>query len=308
MAGVISVLRGAAASNLLFAIAKATEIVAIAVSLYFKAGPLTVAIIMLMGASLNVLMHLMLANRWAAWLTWRGSGLDWTFLKRNWKASFGHFCIFAGFNVINIQVPRLIVFYYLGPAALVAFTVFATYVRTARSFSSMMSQAAQIEVARAFAHADLDRAAVMIKTLFQTTVAFSLAALLAAVVLAPLVIPAWTHGHVAVAWDVLSALAIAALIGTYFDTALLSVSTLNRVLLVAAGYLGGSVLGIAFGILLLPWLGILAVAGIVVLLPELGGAIAATHTLRRLLHRRIGVLLLGPPFPFSGLFAKKPGA
>jgi ABC-type transport system involved in multi-copper enzyme maturation permease subunit len=84
---------------------------------------------------------------------------------------------------------------------------------------------------------------------------------------------------VAVDWALLLMLSIVSLAGSYFDAVWLAVSATNRISTVAIGYATGVALGASIGLLLLPWLGTVAI-GLYLLIPELGGALAAIRTLR----------------------------
>jgi O-antigen/teichoic acid export membrane protein len=289
LTGAINAVAGAATPNFLIGVAKACEVAAIAIALRWSAGPSTIAVVMLAAALFNVLLHAAVALRAAPWLTWRIGDFDTTVLRGTWRASLGFFLVFAGINLVNIHVPRLIVFHYFGAAALVVFTVLVTYTKTARNIVAMISQSAQVEVGRAYARADIDQTARLVCGVLGMSVALGVLLLVGEILVAPIVVPLWTHGEVEVAWDLLGALAVVALVGVYFDAAILSAGALNRILLVGIGYWIGLVTGLALALALLPSIGIVAVAGIGLLLPDLIGSFAATHTLGALLRRPVRV-------------------
>jgi O-antigen/teichoic acid export membrane protein len=285
LSGAINAGLGAATPNLLVGVSKACEVAAIAIALRWSAGPSAIAVVMLAAAVFNVLLHAAVTLCCAPWLSWRVRDFDLAVLRETWRASLGFFLVFAGINVVNIQVPRLIVFHSFGAAALVVFTVLVTYTRTARNLVSMMSQAAQVEVGRAYARADADQTARLVQGVLGSSVALGVLLLAGALLFAPLVIPLWTHGEVAVDWTLLAALAVVALVGTYFDSSILLAGALNRILAAGIGYWIGLIAGTALALMLLPGIGIVAVAGIGLLLPDLIGAIAATRSLEALLRR-----------------------
>jgi O-antigen/teichoic acid export membrane protein len=285
LSGAINAALGAATPNLLVGVSKACEVAAIAIALRWSAGPSAIAMVMLAAAIFNVLLHAAVALHCAPWLSWRIRCLDLDALRDTWRASLGFFLLFAGVNVVNIQVPRLIVFHYFGAVALVTFTVLVTYTRTARNLVSMMSQAAQVEVGRAYARADADQTTRLVQGVLGSSVALGVLLLAGALAFAALAIPLWTHGAVAVEWSLLAALAVVALVGTYFDASILLAGAMNRILAAGAGYWIGLAAGTALALLLLPGIGILAVASIGLLLPDLFGAIAATRSLEALLRR-----------------------
>jgi O-antigen/teichoic acid export membrane protein len=287
LGGAVGAMVGARAPNLLIGVAKAVEIVAIAIALRWHATPRDVAAIMLAAAVLNVAMHTAVALRVAPWLSWSPQDFDLGMLRRTWRPSLGFFLLYTGVNVVNIQAPRLIVYHYLGAATLVAFTVLATYTKTARNLAAMMSQAAQVEIGRAYAGGGVQLATSLVHNVIAMTVMAGFVLLAAEMALAPLIVPLWTHGQVAVQWDILATLAVVALVGTYFDAALLATSALNKVLLAGLGYWIGLAAGLSLALVLLPPLGVVAVTGIGLLLPELAGSIAATRSLDAVLHRPI---------------------
>jgi hypothetical protein len=83
-------------------------------------------------------------------------------------------------------------------------------------------------------------------------------------------------------WDVLTPLALVALVGTYFDALMAAVAATNRVTMVALGYGLSLCAGLLAGTLAIPWFGAMAVSSCL-LLPELGGSLAAIRTLQRVI-------------------------
>ncbi len=283
LAGVIGAVRGAGVPNASFAAGKAVEIVGIGIAVYLGAGPVAVAAIILSATTLTVLVDLALAIHCAKWLSFRLSDFDPGAIRRVRTAAFGFFCIHVSTNLINLHVPRLIVIYSLGPAALSIFTVFVTYTRAARNFALMVSQATQVEIGKAFAGDGREAARALLVPMARNALRSAGVLLAAELALAPFVIPAWTHGHVAVDWPLLTASALVALAGTYFDAVLVAVSAFNRVAPASIFYAAGLVVGIGAALALLPWLGLVAVAGVGMLAPEVIGAFGATMTIRSLL-------------------------
>jgi O-antigen/teichoic acid export membrane protein len=226
-----------------------------------------------------------LAIRCAPWLSFRFSDFDPDAIRRTWTAAFGFFCIHVCTNLINLHVPRLIVAYSLGPAALSIFTVFITYTRAARNFALMASQATQVEIGKAFAKDGREAARELLTPMLRSALLGAGLLLTAELALAPIVIPAWTHGLVAVDWPLLAAAALVAFVGTYFDATLVAASAFNRVAAAAIFYAAGLVVGIGAALALLPWLGLVAVAGVGMLAPEVIGAFGATMTIRSVFNK-----------------------
>src|SRR5579872_5793397 len=108
LGGVIGAMRGAAPPALFFGIARAVELVAIAIALMFHAGPLAVALILLGAVVLNVVMSVVGVWRWAPWLRVRMGDFDLHSVRRTWKASLGFFALFVCTALIGVNVPRLV--------------------------------------------------------------------------------------------------------------------------------------------------------------------------------------------------------
>src|SRR5205085_710774 len=138
-------------------------------------------------------------------------------LGRTWKASLAFFGLWICINIIYVQVPRLLVFQFFGAAALATFTVLVTYTRAARMIALMVPQAAQVEIGLAFGDGQTEQFKKLVETAVGWAVVVAAVVLGIAMVLAPFVVPVWTRGHVAVEWGLFTALAVSALVGTYFD-------------------------------------------------------------------------------------------
>jgi O-antigen/teichoic acid export membrane protein len=277
--GVISAAIGAAVPSLLIAVAKAIELLGMAAALMISGKPVVVAAMSLVATLIFLAMNIVVAWRNAPWISFSIRDFDMAALQRTWKASLGFFALLTCISVFAGQLPRLIVFHYFGGAVLAVFSVFVIYTRAARMLAITMSQAAQVEIGRAFAHGLMDEVQKLIETILGSALGIAGLILIAEIAAAPVVIPIWTHGHVPVAWSILLPLALAALAGAYFDATTAAVSALNRVGLVAAGYGVCLAIGLLGGIAALPYLGPPAIAlGLV--LPELGGSWAALRTLR----------------------------
>jgi O-antigen/teichoic acid export membrane protein len=286
--GVISASIGSAVPSLLFSISKAVELIGTAAALLYSASPVTVAVVVLGCTILNLAMNFAVALKYAPWISLSIRDFDIEALRRTWKASLSFFALLIFTTVFAGQVPRLIVFHFFGGAVVASFSILVIYTRAARLLALTMSQATQVEIGRAFAHGRLDQVKGLVETILGSAIGIAGVILIAEFLLAPIVIPAWTHGHVAVSWDVLIALGIVAFVGAYFDAAMVAVAAFNRVGLVALIYGAGLAVGLPASLAGLPYLGPAAIA-IGLILPELGGSCAALKTLREAL----------PSFPIS---------
>jgi len=224
-------------------------------------------------------LNVVVALRSAPWLSFSLRDFDTAALRRTWKASLGFFALLVCLAVFDTQVPRLIIFHYFGGAVLAGFSVLVIYTRAARLIAATMSQATQVEIGRAFASGTMDQVKSLIESILGSAIGMAGLILVAEIAAAPIIIPIWTHGHVAVDWSVLLALALVAFVGAYFDAALSGVAAINRVGLVAVSYAGCLAVGLLAGLAALAAFGPAAIAlGLV--LPELGGSWAALQTLR----------------------------
>lgn len=278
--GVIGSAIGAAMPNVLFAIAKIVELVGIIVALHLSAGPVGVALIMLAATLLNLLMNVVVALQVAPWVRFKLVDFDTGLLARTWKASLGFFVLWVCVNIVSVHVSRLIVFQFFGASALAAFTVIATYTRAARMVPSMVSQATQVEIGRAFGQRQYDQFRSLVEAVMASTTVIAVVLLVIEVLAAPVVIPLLTRGQFGVDWHLLCMLALIALVGTYFDAVLVAAASLNRVTRIAANYAAALTVGLIAAVLLKDWLGLWAI-GLGLLLPELSGAVTAFRTLRQ---------------------------
>jgi O-antigen/teichoic acid export membrane protein len=286
---VVGAVRGAGIPNFLSGACKVLEIAGIMVALHFNAGPMAVAAIILAAVIVNVCGNLLFALHAAPWLSFREGVFDRDTIARLFRPAFGFFCISICINIFYVQAPRLIVFHGFGAAALASFTIFVTYTRAARNVICMIPQSAQVEMSRLYAAKEIPKLRRMIEGVAATTATLAAVTLLAAVVLAPIVIPIWTHGHVAIQWDLLIVLALISLVGCYFDPLLVAASAMNRMTLISLSYALGLLLGIGSSLLLLSSVGLAVIAGLCMLPAELAGVIAG----RRSVEREVNKISLG---------------
>ncbi|MCK1368275.1 hypothetical protein [Bradyrhizobium sp. 62] len=282
LAGTLSAAKGAALPNAIAAVSKMIELICIGLALGSGAGPLVVAALMLMGAMLNVVLHLIWTVQKATWLSLSWTKFDFEILRRICRPAAGFFVIFICVNILGVYAPRLLISHSLGPIALATFGVLATYTKTARNLATMTSQATQVEIGRMWAGGDIQNVRQLIRKMLRNATLIAAMLLVAELLLAPLIIPRWTSGHIALDWELMFALALVALLGSYFDGTLLAASALNRVELISFGYATGLALGICAAIFLLPVSGHLWMIGLCLLLPEIGGVISGHRTLSRL--------------------------
>jgi O-antigen/teichoic acid export membrane protein len=277
--GVISATMGQVLPSVLLAISKAVELIGAALALIvFSARPVTIATVVLGATLLNLAMNIVVAVLHAPWVSLSLRNFDFSALRRTWKASLGFFALLVCVVVFATQLPRLIIFHFFGASVLAGFSVLVIYTRAARLLAQTMSQAAQVEIGRAFAHGMLGQVKNIIEAILGGAVGTAGLILVVEIVLAPVVIPIWTHGQVQFSWGVLAALAAVAFVGAYFDAAMVGVAAINRVGSTALAYAAGLVIGLLGGTILLPILGPAAIC-LGLMLPELGGAWAAIRTL-----------------------------
>lgn len=281
LTGVLGAAVGAYAANTIYSASKIVELLGIAAAVYFGAGPVTVAAIMLAGILLNLLVDTVVALWVAPWISFRPRDFDVRVLDRAWKASLGFFALWVCVNLLNLQVTRLVVFHFFGATALAVFAVLAMYIRTARAMTLMIAQSAQIEIGRIYAQERADGVRPLVEAMIGWAVLTVSLLLVAAIAIAPFVIPLWTHGQVPINWALLVLLALVAVAGTCFDMLMATAAALSRVGWVAIGYGTGLAAGLAGAVLLNPWTGVWIV-GVALLLPELGGIWGANRTFRDL--------------------------
>ncbi|MGQ4274879.1 lipopolysaccharide biosynthesis protein [Terrihabitans sp. B22-R8] len=281
--GALSATLGAGFPNAITAFIKMAEIAGIAVVMALTGSPVTVAGVLLGSVVANLAILLFFTWRKANWLSWRVKHLSLDPIRRSWKASLGSYLVFLGFNIVSIHAPRLIVSHELGASMVTVFTVMVTYTRTARSLAGLVVQSMQVEIGRAAASAHWTMLRTMISSALGGSVACCALLLAVALSCAPWMIPLWTHGQIAVDWPILLSLSAVALAGSLFDTLLNITISVKRVLPVAMAYCLGLLLGLVTGWFLIPFWGLVAPAGIGMLLPEIVGAWIGLRVIKPLL-------------------------
>lgn len=276
LGGVLNAAIGAAVPNFIYAATKAIEIGAIGTAIYFGARPLSIAALMVLASLANVAILVAVSVVFVPWLSFRPSNFRLEVISQNARTAFGFFAIFVSFNIFGVHVPRLIVSHELGAIALAAFTIMMTYSRTARNAATMISQAMQVEVGRTWAGGDKERSGRLVEAMVNNALSAVVVLLAIELTMAPLVIPAWTHGQVTVDWKLLIALAAVALVGAYFDAIFIAAAALNRVGKIAIWYSTGLAAALGTSFAFLPLTGSVSTLGILMLLPELAGAWSAT--------------------------------
>ena len=282
LAGALSAVRGAALPSTIAACAKAAELLTIGAALHIRAGPMIVAEIMLAGAAVNVTLHLVGVTIYVPWFSFWSAKLDLGSIIKIWPSAASFFVVFVCLNIVSVYLPRILISHMLGPIALATFSVLVTYTKTARNFATMTSQATQVEIGRLWAHGDVKGARHLTHRMLRNAMLIAIALLVSSLLLAPLIIPRWTHGTILLNWPLIVSLALVALIGTYFDGLLLAAGAVNRVRLAAIGYSLGLSIGLGFAALLLPFANQLTTIGICLLLPEIGGILFGRQTIRLL--------------------------
>jgi len=260
---------GVSAVNLILALAKTLEIATIVSGLLlFKIEPATAAIISLIWACVVAVSQIGVIRHVAPSFRLRPSRIKFDSLLTMVRPSLSYFLLFLSTNIVGIEIPRLIIFSTLGPAAVAIFSVTLTYSRTVRSLAGIVTSAMQVELGRLFGSGDIQRFRSLVVRLCRVTIwsAVSLGLLLLAG--AALLIPLWTNGRIAVEWPLLSLLILGASLGSLADAITLSLTSINRVGRVAIASLGGVVIGLALGGLLTRYIGTPAIAA-GLLVPEL---------------------------------------
>jgi O-antigen/teichoic acid export membrane protein len=285
LGGVLGAAVGSVAPNMIYAGCKLIEIAAVGLAIFHGAGPYAIAVIVASVSAISVVVHAWCVIKWAPWLSCFPIRLDGPAIRRNLRPAAGFFIIFISMNLAAVNLPRLIVSHALGAAALAAFTVIVTYTKTARSVASMISQSMQVELGRSWAKARRGQTRRIAESMVNGALAFVVILLAIEIAAAPLVIPVWTHGQIALSWALLLALACVALVGAYFDATMLAVSAFNQVGRLAVWYAAFLAVALGTALVVLPPTGNSAIIGVCLLAPELAGAWSATRTLRQVVGR-----------------------
>ena len=235
-----------------------------------------------------------------SWFSFELAGFDIDVVRRTWRAALQFFALWVCINVISVQVPRLIIFANFGAAGVSVFAVFVTYTRATRLFSATVSQAAQAEIGRSYVSGGAEEARQIIEQVLGSTIGITLVLLVCELIGAPVIMPLWTNGQMAVNWGLLAVLAAVALVGAYSDALMISLSALNKVGLLSLWYGGVLGFGVALGITLARLGSLVAIVGACLLLPELAVGLFATQVLERSVGRlKLRVPQTGFWFPFG---------
>jgi O-antigen/teichoic acid export membrane protein len=248
-------------------VSKLAEITVTTLALLFKADYLTVAWIMVGFGTLTVVANVVAIKRVSPWFQFRFSLFDRTMIGLVLKPAASIFVLYVAVNAIGVQVPRMVLFSLLGPAAVVVFTVSMTYARTVRSFAAVVMLSTGVELGRAFGSKDTEKYYAMVARACQS--AFWVAIILAVGALAasPLVIEKWTAGRVHPDYGVLICLLMGAVMASFSDVLANAMIVTNRLWPIAIGALAGFGVAIGLGALLMPLIGAVGMA-MALLIPE----------------------------------------
>ncbi len=269
LGAIIGATAGAGAGILILGVVKTFEIVTIGGAvLLFGARPTTAALIGLLCAGIAVACQVIVIRRVAPWFRLRTFTIEFEPLLRMVRPSLSYFALFASLNIFGVQLPRLILFSIVGPAAVAIFSVTVTYSRTVRSVAGIITSAMQVELGRLFGSGDMRRFQSLVERLCRMTVWSALSLSLLLLAGAAFLIPLWTNGRIAVEWPLLTLLVVGACIGSLADAIMVSLMSINRVGRIAIGHLGGVAVGLAFGSLFVNHFGSAAIAA-GLLVPEM---------------------------------------
>jgi O-antigen/teichoic acid export membrane protein len=258
---------GVGAPNMIGAVSKLAEIAATILALLFKADYLVVAWIMVGFGALTVVANVIAIKRVSPWFQFRPSLFDRSMAGLVLKPAASIFVLYVAVNAIGVQVPRMVLFSLLGPAAVVVFTVSMTYARTVRSFAAVVMLSTGVELGRAFGSKDTEKYYAMVTRACQSAFWVAIVLALGALAVSPLVIEKWTAGRVHPDYGILVCLLLGAVMASFSDVLANAMIVTNRLWPIALGALVGFTVAIGLGALLLPVVGAVGMA-MALLIPE----------------------------------------
>lgn len=258
---------GVGAPNMIGAVSKLAEITVTTLALLLKADYLVVAWIMVGFGTLTVVANVIAIKRTSPWFRFHADLFDRSMVGLVLKPAASIFVLYVAVNAIGVQVPRMVLFSLLGPAAVVVFTVSMTYARTVRSFAAVVMLSTGVELGRAFGSKDTEKYYAMVARACQSAFWVAVVLALGALTVSPLVIEKWTAGRVHPDYGVLICLLMGAVMASFSDVLANAMIVTNRLWPIAIGALAGFGVAIGLGALLMPLIGTVGMA-MALLIPE----------------------------------------
>jgi O-antigen/teichoic acid export membrane protein len=260
LSAVLGATIGAGRANLLPALFKIAEVTLVAVAVFRGGTPAVASGLMLVAGILTVVGYFIVIPRVAPWFKVLSIVPDREVLFRMLKPSLGNLTLFFSVNMIGTQLPRIILFSALGSSAVAVFSVTATYARTIRTLSGIVSYALQIEVGHAYGAGDSPRFVNLVSKMCRVSVWSAVVLGSGAFIFAFLFIPLWTNGRMSVDVILLICLIIESVIASLSDSILYALTVINKVAASAGIHLSTLLLGLAVSSMFLSRFGPAAIA------------------------------------------------
>ena len=277
----LSAVVGNGLSTVVGALIKIGELLAIWAVAYAGGGPALVSAMLVISIGISVAIHIVLVRIYVPWLSADLRYFDASILWRLVPSSLAQFSIFISTNTLGVQLPRVILGHLMGPTAVALFTVTITYARTARTLTSLFSQALQVEATRAFAEKEHERLIRMVRGLCQIHLWLSVVLVSVLILAGKQLFVLWTHGKIPFDLELCILVSLGFIAGSFGDAILVVLIGINRIMPVAIGHVASVVLSVTLAALLVPKWGAASMVAAMII-PELVAAGIGMLTFTRL--------------------------
>jgi O-antigen/teichoic acid export membrane protein len=259
---------GAGLPQTVLALIKVGELVVVAIVALAGGRPGNVASVLVLSGTLSVFALMMIMRHLTPWLHISPLRFDKATFRRLLHPSLGQFLLYASYNIIAIQLPRIVLGHLAGAAGVAVYSIAVTYTRAARMLTSSLAQSFQIELTRSYGEAKLALTVRLVETACQLGFWITGLATIAMLIGAGPAFEIWTRGRIGADHITIAVLGAATIFGAYNEGFMYLLSGVNRVWAIASGHFAASITALALGVAIYPFLGIRGFAATLIL-PEL---------------------------------------
>jgi O-antigen/teichoic acid export membrane protein len=276
----VAAVTGSGLPTIVVALSKIFEVIGIGGVVLLGGGPNIVSIIPFVAAAMCVVVHFALVQRFVPWLSFHPGRSSATEFLRLLNPSSASIALFLSVNLLGVQLPRIIIGYIVGPAAVSIFSVSVTYARSARMIATIVSQSLFVELARAFGEKRHGHIKTLVLNLCQINVWVAAIGISVLLTISGPLFAIWTRGKVAVDIPLLMALSVGSVINVYGDGLASFLQSINRMWSIALAHSGAMIVAIIAGAIATGMYGTAGMA-VALIIPELAvaivGAVVTSH-------------------------------
>ena len=196
LAAPVSAVAGGGVAQAVITVAKLGELLAVIVLVVLHFGPVAVSAVPLVSATLYAIAYVLLARHFVPWLRISFSRFERATFRRLLHPSLGQFLLYASFNIVAIQLPRIVLGRIGGAAAVTLYSIAVTYTRSAKLVTSSLAQSFQIELTRAYGERRFPLAARLVEAICQVGLWLTGIVLAGLLLFAGPLFHLWTRGKV----------------------------------------------------------------------------------------------------------------